>query len=176
MHAATFICLIFLFISSISIVGFSLYYGISPMPSSKKARKGMLSLIPAGCKTIFELGSGWGHLAFTLSRDLPDVSIHAFEASPIPWLISILAQKMLRRTNLTIKRKNFYNISFKEADCIVCYLYPGAMGKLEKKFNKGLKPGTYVITNTFSIPGWVPCDELEVDDLYKSRLFCYKKL
>lgn len=144
------------------------------MPSSKKAREGMLALIPPKDQIIFELGSGWGHLAFSLSRHLPNATIHAFETSPFPWFVSLIANAFLRRANLKIMRRNFYKISFKEADCLVCYLYPGAMKKLKKKIEKELRPGALVITNTFSIPGWTPYKVFKANDFYKSHLYCYR--
>jgi len=69
---------------------------------------------------ICELGSGWGHLIFPLAKQYPSVHIHAFEGSPLPWLVSIGVQKILRFPNLTIKRKNFFNVSLEESDGVVC--------------------------------------------------------
>lgn len=144
------------------------------MPSSKKARQGIASLIPDSKAAIFELGSGWGHLAFSLSRHFPNAAIHAFEGSYLPWLVSVMGKQLLLRTNVRIKRKNFYSVSLQEAEGIVCYLYPGAMQKLKEKFEKELKPGTFIISHSFSIPGWIPEKELEINDLCRSRLYYYR--
>ena len=56
----------------------------------------------------------------------------------------------------------------------VCYLYPGAMRQLKEKFIKELKPGTMIISNTFAIPGWIPQQVWEVNDLYKTKIYRYE--
>lgn len=170
----TLVCLILLVILSVSIVVFSLYYGITPMPASRKAREGILTLIPDPKAVIFELGSGWGHLACSLAHRFPAATIYAFEGSPVPWFVSLLAKWIFFKTNLRIKRKNFYHLSLQEADGVVCYLYPGAMEKLKEKFKKELKPGSFVISYCFSIPGWTADQEIELDDLSGSRLYYYR--
>lgn len=144
------------------------------MPTSRKARKALFSLLPDGCENIFELGSGWGNLIFPLAKNFPASRIHAIEGSPLPWFFSIVVQKILLFPNLTIRRKNFFTISLKEADLVVCYLYPGAMRRLKEKFQEELKPGAYVATNTFAVPGWVPDKILKVNDLWGTCIYLYK--
>lgn len=144
------------------------------MPTSRKARKALFSLLPESCENIFELGSGWGHLIFPLAKSYPFARIHAYEGSLLPWVCSKGMQKILRIPNLIIARKNFFTVSLTEADLVVCYLYPGAMRKLKDKFQKELKPGTLVATNTFMIPGWTPLKVLPVDDLWCSQVYLYR--
>lgn len=167
--------LLFLFIGSISIVGFSLYVGISPMPSSRAAKEAILSLIPPDYKNIYELGAGWGTLALPIAHSHPSSRIHAIEISPIPWMVLVLRRKIQGFSNVMIKRKNFFSISLHEADLIVCYLYPGAMKKLKAKFENELKAGTLVITNSFAIPGWIPLKEIQTQDFWNSRIYLYEK-
>ena len=37
----------------------------------------------------------------------------------------------------------------------------------------GLTPGSTLISNTFRVPGWTPDTVLELDDLYRTRVYCY---
>ncbi len=159
---------------SIAIVGFSLHYGISPMPTSRKAKRAIFSLIPKTQGNIYELGSGWGHLIFPLAKHYSYSQIRAFEGSPLPWLVSRGVLKVLRFSNLTIERKDFFKISLKGASGVVCYLYPGAMKRLKKKFQEELKPGTFVVTNTFAIPDWTPEKIVEVNDFWHSQVYLYR--
>jgi len=52
--------------------------GISPVPTSPRVRDKMLAMIPpdrlAGIERgrLFDLGSGWGTLAFALAKRFPD--------------------------------------------------------------------------------------------------------
>ncbi len=143
------------------------------MPSSHKAKKVIFSLLPTSQGKIYELGSGWGHLAFPLARHFPKMEVLALEGSPLPWFFSEAVQKIMYYPNLKIARKNFFNTSLRDADGIVCYLYPKAMERLKEKFEKELKPGAFVITNTFAIPGWKPDKVLIVDDLWRSQIYLY---
>lgn len=142
----------------LSVVYYALRYGIGPTPSGKSAIQEIASFSrknPEG--TILELGSGWGTLTYVLSRKNPDRKINAYEISPFPWLCSLLL--LWRRKRLSLKRKDFYKVSFKEASVIICYLYPGAMKRLKEKFEEELTDGTIITSNTFSIPGWKPAQK-----------------
>jgi hypothetical protein len=60
--------------------------------------------------------------------------------------------------------------------CVIstCYLYPGGMQKLKPKLERELSPGTLVISNTFSIPGWVPAEVFHGEDFFHSPVYVYK--
>ena len=145
----------------ISIVGYSLHYGISPMPSSKKCCRVIVSLAEG---KVAELGSGWGGLSLQIKKKGCD--IEAFEISPLPNWVS-------RLRGLPAKRKDFFEEDLSSFDTIVCYLYPGAMKKLKIKFERELKPGTLIITNTFAIPGWRAAKVFVIDDLYRTKVISY---
>ena len=164
------------FAGLLSIVFYTIRYGISPMPSSAKAKSRMLESIPLDTKgIIYELGSGWGSIALPLSSRFPNCIIRAYEISPIPWLVSVTINYLFNSNkNLIIHRKDFYNCSLQDASVVVCYLYPGAMNKLKFKFETELKPGTIIISNTFAIPGWTPNSVYELNDIYKTKIYLYK--
>ena len=163
-----------LLIFSISIVGFSLYTGISPMPSSRNATRIMALSLPKNSQNIYELGSGWGGLAIYLARKHPLARCHAIEISPLPWIVSVALQRIRQCSNLKIRRKNFFLLSLAEADVVVCYLYPGAMLKLKTKFERELKQGSWVISNSFAVPGWVPANTVQINDIWGSKIFIYQ--
>ncbi|MCH9626521.1 MAG: hypothetical protein S4CHLAM2_01430 [Chlamydiales bacterium] len=158
---------------SITVVGFSLYYGISPMPTSRKVREEMLALIPLNKGVVYELGSGWGNLIFPLAKRFPSLQIIAVEGSWVPWLISALLVKILRYPNLTLQRKNFYSLPLDEADGVICYLYPGAMERLKVKFEKELKKSAFVISNTFALSGWTPVQVKRAKDVWRSPVYFF---
>lgn len=166
--------LILLLLLSISIIYFSLYYGISPMPSSKKAKMRMLAKMPITASgKVLELGAGWGTLAFGLAKKYPQSQIEAYEISIVPYLFCVLMQKCLRYKNLKLHRKDFFSVSFNECDGVVCYLYPGAMQRLQSKFKEELKPGAFILSNTFALHGWKPTSTFEVDDFYQTKIYLY---
>ncbi len=165
-----FICLIL-----ILIVAWSIKNGIGPMPSSLLARKALLDNLPdEGRGIIYELGSGWGSLAFPLAKKYPHCTIIAYENSPIPYFVSKIILLFSRHKNLRIKRQDFFKVNLQNASIIVCYLYPGAMQKLRRKFESELKKGTLVATNTFSIPQWHAQKTIEIKDLYNTKIYIFK--
>lgn len=164
----------FLFLAWImfSIVIWTIKNGISPMPTSAKAKQIILKAVPES-GDIYELGAGWGTLAFALAAKFPDRKIEAYETSPVPYLFCKMRQWMTPYPNLQFHRQDFFEISLKEASVAVCYLYPGAMHRLKSKFEKELSPNSTVISHTFSIPGWDPRDVFVVPDLYRTHVFVY---
>ncbi|ADI39096.1 putative uncharacterized protein [Waddlia chondrophila 2032/99] len=162
-----------IFILSLVVV-WTMKNGISPMPSSSKATNAIVFLLPEIEGTVYELGSGWGHLLFPLCERYPNNPVIGIESSPIPYLFSKILSLFLKKPNLILLRKNFFNHSLADASLIVCYLYPGAMEKLRDKFQKELHPGTTVISNTFAIPGWIPMKTYVLDDLYRTKIYLYR--
>ena len=162
--------------------------GISPMPSSNKARQAMLQMmdeidLEAGThiKTgpIFELGCGWGSLLIPLAKKYPTRDIVGYELSLIPWLITLLRAKLLGLKNIRLHRQDFLQADLSSASVIMCYLFLGGMKALECKLEQGelnadnenLK---YLISNNFSLPSHNPIKTIQLNDLYQSPVYLYK--
>jgi precorrin-6B methylase 2 len=159
----------------ISIVLTSLRVGISPMPSSRKAQKAIITAIAPDTRgLIFDLGSGWGNLAFPLARSFPQAAIRGIELSLLPWAVSRIRASLFGPSNLDIQRGNFQDISLGEAEVIVCYLFPGAMTSLKTKFENELKPNTLIVSNTFRLAGWEPEEIITLDDIHHTPIYRYR--
>ena len=159
----------------LSIVFYTLRTGISPMPTSGKVRRELLSLLPETLEgTLLELGSGWGTLAFALADHCPRARVVAFELSPLPYAFSRLRQRLAPRPNLQLVREDFLRASFSGASAVVCYLYPGAMRRLAPTLSVELAPGTRILSHTFALRGWKPLRTLVVDDLYRTPIYLYE--
>lgn len=171
MQAIQSLLLFFLFFSLISILWSTIRYGISPMPSNPEATQAMLSLTPPKPKLIFELGSGWGNLAYALALKHPSSMIYGYEMSLLPYLFSRL---FYRRDNLVFERKDFLNASYPPDSLLVCYLYPEGMKKLAQNENM---EGCWMLSNTFALPKHPKFQELEklqLQDLYRSWIYLYR--
>lgn len=173
----TLILLIFLFLllfAMLSVVIWTIRLGISPMPTSKKAKKAILQSLPHNISgKIVDLGSGWGTLIFPLARQHPNCTVIGYELSPFPYLISKIRHFFQPLPNLKIYRKEFLNAPLQDADIIVCYLYPAVMYPLKVKFEQELRPGSLVVSSTFAVPGWKPDQIIEVNDIYHSKIYIY---
>ena len=106
----------------------ALAVGVAPAMTSTKVRAVMLKAVPDDIEgTIFELGSGWGGLAFALARRFPRCPVRAFEISPVPWLYSLSRQFIAPAPNLSIHLSDLHRAPLVEATLVVCYLHPRAI-------------------------------------------------
>ena len=159
----------------ISIVVTSLRVGISPMPSSRKAQKAIISAIPPNTHgLIFDLGSGWGNVVFPLARSFPLATIRGVELSLVPWAVSRIGASLFGSSNLDIQRGNFQDISLDGAEVVVCFLCPGGMTSLKTKFEEELKPNTLIVSNTFRLAGWEPEEVITLNDIHQTPIYRYR--
>lgn len=158
----------------LSVVYHTLKTGISPLPSSRRTRRVMLSEIPDGFSgKIVEAGSGWGSLAVPMARRFPEAAVIGYELSPVPYFCSQL-RRLGRYPNLRLYRADFRAVPLADADLVVCYLFPGAMRALDEKLRRELRPGTRVISNTFALPGWTPIRTHRLPDIYATPIYVYE--
>ncbi len=153
----------------------TIYVGVPPMPSSRKATRAALEMLPRDFNgTIFELGSGWGNLVIQLAQHCPKSRVIGFELSPLPWLVSKLWLTFKGNSNSQIRFGNFIKAPLEEAEMIVCFLAPHSMTDLSPLFEKSLRPGTFILSNTFALPDWEPLNVTQVDDLYSTSVYLYQ--
>lgn len=158
----------------LSIVVYTLWTGISPMPTLGKVRRQLLPLLEPELEgIILELGAGWGTLAFALAARCPKAKVVAFELSPIPFALCWLRQRLMPRANLELRRQDFFRASFSGASVVVCYLFPGATARLAPKLLAELPPGARILSHTFALRGWKPVRSLVVNDLYRTPIYLY---
>lgn len=175
MSVAEIILLSVTLLAAVSIVWGTLQAGISPMPSSDKARAVMLQLCAeTGSGAVYELGCGWGNLLIPLARKFPQRQIIGYELSLLPWLTCWLLIKALRLKNVTVCRANFLQADLSAAETIVCYLYPQGMQQLSEKLADSLGSRQYLISNNFALPGFQPLQTVALQDFYRSPVYLYR--
>lgn len=169
--------ILILFITSavlLSIIFTSLRYGIGPVPTSPKVKQALLPLLPPlNYRTIYELGAGFGTLAFALADHYPNCSVIAVEISLIPYLWMQAWQRLKPRHNLKILKKDFFKLPLLDSGLIVCYLYPGAMARLEEKIAQEC-PQTALLTHTFALPHRRADVIVKAKDLYHTPIYFYR--
>ncbi len=158
-----------------SIVWSTVRLGISPMPSSRSQTQAVLSVLPADfAGTLFELGAGWGTLAFALAKRFPHARIVAFEGSWIPWLFCWLRRQVQRRPNLSLRYEDFFKADWSEADIFVAYLFTGAMQRLGEALPLRARPGALLVTHTFAARALEPVSEAHVADSWRTPVMVYR--
>lgn len=165
---------IFFCLPAISIVYWSFVNGISPMPTSPKVKAHLLEIsLKLNSGAIFELGAGWGTLAFAFAKKYPARQVKAYETSWMPYLFCCLRKWISPQPNLQIYRLNFFKVPLDDAALVICYLYRGAMLKLKSKFDLELTSGAVILSNTFKLPNVKADYIIHVDDLYSTQIYVY---
>lgn len=145
------------------------------MPSSKKAHQALIRLCQnSGSGPIYELGCGWGGLLITLAKQHPQRQLVGFEASLFPYLITKARLNWLKLANVEVRRENFLHADLTGAQLLVCYLYPKGMQQLAKKITHPTGQIDFVISNTFSLPGFSAERQITLNDLYSSPVYRYR--
>jgi hypothetical protein len=158
-----------------SIVWSTLKVGISPMPSSHKARQAMFQLADeTGDGPIYDLGSGWGHLVIRLAKRYPQRKIVGYELSMLPWLCTLVLKKILGLSNLTIHRENFLKADLSQASVIMCYLHAPTMKAINEKLVQESGGTQYLISHNFALPTQPALKVIRVKDFYRSPVYLYR--
>ena len=162
-------------VSLLELFYYALSTGAPPMPSSFGAARQIASLIPnRETRTVYEVGAAWGHLAFPLALTHPKCTVRAIEISPLPWLFMKGVEKLLFVRNMRIERRDMFDVSFREAGVVVCYLHTELLDQLKPKLQSELTSGSLVVSNTYAIPGWTPTETYERDDSYCPQIYVYR--
>jgi len=150
---------IFILIAIVVIFGSALYAGFraSPwLPIFKRDVERILDLaaIKTGDK-VYDLGSGDGRVLIALANNSEAELVVGYEVSLIPYIISKIRIWFLRLgSRVEVRYADFLSRDLESANVIFCFLTPKAMKKLEPKFRKELKPGTRIVSYSFSLPNW----------------------
>lgn len=145
------------------------------MPTGGKVRQALLAVLPQEVDgRVYELGVGWGTLLLPLARRYANCTVAGYETSPVPYVVAKIRLWLAELPNGNLRRRDFFTVDMRDAGLVVCYLYPGAMQRLKDKFERELKPGCWVVSHTFAVPGWQACTMHEVDDLYRTKIYLYR--
>jgi hypothetical protein len=159
----------------LSIVYVSWKNGISPMPASAVVRRAVAAEINrfSDRGLIVDAGSGWGTLALFVARHCSGWRIIGIENSRIPFWISRLLSRFNFSTNVSFIKGDLYTYPYESVDLVVCYLYPGAMKRLNTIFREKMTPGARVISVCFALPGWQSERVITCGDLYRTKVYVY---
>ena len=136
----------------------------------KKTGRAVIKLANITSKdTVFELGSGDAEFLLLVSRKVNSKCV-GIEIDPLRHFIAKMRVKIAGLTsNITLKKKSFYDEDISSASVIYVYLIPRVLKKLTPKFKKELKKGTRIVSFVYPIEG------LKLVKLDRShKLFLYK--
>ena len=142
--------------------------------SSNKVWQALDKQLPAGRPfTFIDLGSGIGGVLTHLARSHPDGHFHGVEAAPLPFLWSWLRIKSGGIGNCSVHWGSMWDCNLSRYDVVFAYLSPVPMEQLWHKVKQEMRPGSLFISSTFIVPGQIPQETINIDDLHHSKLYLW---
>lgn len=114
---------------------------------------------------VYDLGAGDGRLLIAAKRANPGIIARGCELTPTVWLLGKLCVWWSGQ-EVDLRLRDAFRMKVADADVIFLYVMPEMLRRLEKIFDRQLRPGTRVISNTFQlarrkparvvkVPGWM---------------------
>jgi SAM-dependent methyltransferase len=127
---------------------------------------------------VIDMGSGNGLFTRQIARAMPEAKVIGLEISTLAYQWSLAFQRLCGIKNLEYKKADFFAYDMAEADAVLVFLTIYDMGRVGKKLNENLRPGTLVTCNKFQLgDGWTPQETIDVSTLYphQKTLNVYRK-
>jgi precorrin-6B methylase 2 len=126
-------------------------------PTSRRNVRRMLEMSGAGpSDVVYDLGSGDGRIIVEAARTYHARAV-GIEADPLRVLFSKLAVALLHlEGQVRVVWGNFFHTDLKEATIVTLFLSQGTNQRLKPKLMAELRPGTRVVSYTWTFDDWVP--------------------
>jgi len=107
-----------------------------------------------------DLGSGDGRVVFRAARENIFAKSIGYEINPALHLFANFRRLITPQywNSTSFYMRDIWKIQLYQYDVVAVYGLAPIMDKLGKKLEKELKPGSIVVSNVFSIPGWKASD------------------
>ncbi len=122
---------------------------------------------------FIDLGCGLADPLCQLARLYPKAQFTGVETAPLTFVLAWL--RALPRRNCRIRYRSLWRVPLAPYDVVYCFLSPLPMPALWQKARAELRPGAWLISNTFGIPGVSPDQEISLEDWRGTRLLVWKK-
>lgn len=137
------------------------------LPTPMRVVRKMLEIAEVGENdTVIDLGSGDGRIILEAAKIHGANSI-GIEADPIRVL---WARARIASNNLTgqvaVHWRNFFNTDLSDATVVTVYQGQDINNKLRSKFEEELKPGTRIVSHSFTFDGWKPVKKDPNESVY----------
>lgn len=169
----------------IAVVGefYTLKTGVPTVASFPSARRKIIEILkkeadsyPDGHKfTVIDLGSGAGQLCTKIASALPQARVIGIELSFVPWLRSVIYQRLLGIKNLEFQRIDFWSYDCSKIDVVVMFLTSNILERLSYKLRNELKAGAFIVANDEALQGdWHPID-IQSTGFLNLKVYVYRQ-
>jgi hypothetical protein len=125
---------------------------------------------------LIDLGCGLGGPLARIHQHRPDAQLVGIEAAPLNWLFAKLRLKA-SGANAQVRLGSIWSVDLAGYDIVYAYLSPVPMARLWQKARREMKPGSLLISNTFTVPGQNPDEIVDISkpgDLAHARLLIWR--
>jgi cyclopropane fatty-acyl-phospholipid synthase-like methyltransferase len=142
------------------------FWGAIYVPTEKERVKKMVEFLEIKpSQAVVDLGAGDGRLLIALAK--AGAKAYGYEVDPF---LVTSARKNIKQAGLEGKAfiycKNLWSQDLNNFDAVVVFGMRHMMKRLEKKFERELKPGAKIVSNYFTLPTWRPSREEDKIYLY----------
>lgn len=179
----TFIVLILTLLIIINIAISTLRLGISPMPSNRSMRRACVQLVSdivctsgQSSPVIIIAGAGWGGLAMTIAKGVPQCRILAYEAALVPYLCCLLQQRFRRsagQQQVQFIRRNVLRTHLPEEAIVVAYLYPTGIQQLYEHIKRQSPQLSGLVSIAFAVNRQSAHTTLKASDWMHTPVYWY---
>ncbi|MDV5862955.1 class I SAM-dependent methyltransferase [Pseudomonas mendocina] len=121
---------------------------------------------------FIDLGCGTAGPLLQLARQFPRGQFVGVETAPLLFVFAWL--RCLLQENCSIRYQSLWQVELREFDVVYCFLSPVPMPRLWAKAQVEMRAGSWLISNTFEIPG-VPADrKLEINEGRQTALLLWR--
>ena len=153
-------CLVLLLLITWGII----FYKVPFVPTPGAVVSEALKLLPLSAGgTLYDIWSGNGRVVFAFANAYPSARVIGVEASPFPFLLTLLRRWGGAARNASFLFKDFSNVSLAGASHVYTYLLPSVMARLLPRFEKELAPGTRVLSCDFPFKSRTPLQTAKVN-------------
>lgn len=141
-------------------------------PTPPKMYEAILDELPKDISFKFvDIGCGFGGLLCYLSHHRPQGTFEGVEISLLPFFCAKL--KCMSRSNIRVRFKSFWKMSFHSFNYIYAFLSPAPMKTLWNKISLEAPDGSIFLSNSFEAPAETLSTK-KISDERGGRLYIYK--
>ena len=125
-----------------------------------------------GVLRVLDVGSGTGSFVSHLARLRSDWMVEGIETAPAPLALSRWLTRHIPNAHLL--RGDLWAHPLDSYDVVYAFLSPVPMLDLWHKARKEMRADSWLVSNSFPVPGLKPNTVLSVNDRRASKLYCYQ--
>lgn len=122
--------------------------------------------------SFVDLGAGIGSVVCPLARAMPGGRFTGIENAPATWFVGRL--RTAGMTNCDWRLGDIWQVDLARYDVVYAFLSPAPMPALWQKACAEMTAGSLLVSNSFPVPGVAPSHVVEVDDVRRTLLYCYR--